>query len=159
MAIIRYREDLLLYSKWVREIIAIHFSEHGSLYVIYTDELQRKPIRVDTHVRMINNIEVDVVITNGKKSIGVELKENDYDKAIKQAIIRRRYFDYMYVVLDMSVHSILEILRRKRYSEVFDYGIGFVSSSDDCVVIRSYSRRRSESKRYSTLLDKLYGAK
>jgi len=159
MAIIRFREDLLLYSKWVREIIALHFSEHGSLFMLGSDELQRNPVRVDTHVRMINNVEVDVVITNGKRSVGVELKESDYDKAIRQAIIRRPFFDYMYVVLDMSVHSILEILRRKRYSEVFDYGIGFISGSDDCVVIRSYSRRRNESKRYSILLDKIYEEK
>jgi len=135
---IRYREDLVIFSKWFRDVLI----EHLDIY---------KPIIVDMHVKTLNVGECDVVIKQGNKTIGIELKQRDYGKVIEQAIKRRDNFTYMYVALDLHTSTILSILRS--YLQALEKGIGFISTMDDCIVIRSYAKRKDEAKRYKTLLE------
>jgi hypothetical protein len=71
--------------------------------------------RVLRHVR-IAGFEVDAVaeaytFDKGiKRLIGFELKDSDFYKAFNQAKERREYFDYFYVVIDLSVRTIVEYL-------------------------------------------------
>jgi len=138
MVVIKYREDLLIFSKWFRDVLVEHLDID-------------KPISVDMHVRTLNVGECDVVVKQGSKTIAIELKRKDYAKVIEQAVKRRDSFTYMYVAIDLPAYAVLAILRK--YRDTLDYGIGFISTMDDCIVIRSYSRRISESKRYKTLLE------
>jgi len=135
---VRFREDWFIFSKWFRDVLREHLDID-------------KPISIDMHVRTLNVGECDVVVRQGRKTIGIELKQREYIKVIEQAIKRRDSFTYMYVALDLHVHEVLGILRKYRHA--LDYGIGFISTTDDCIVIRSYSRRTNESKRYKTLLE------
>ena len=134
MVVVKFLEDLLLFSRWFREIIGRH--GFGNF-------------RVETH-KHVKGLEVDVVVYGKYGTIGIELKDSDYGKVIQQAVERAEYFTYMYAVLDLPVRSILSILRT--YKEALEYGIGFASSFDDCVVIPAYSKHKHEAKRYVGLL-------
>ena len=143
MVIIRFAEDLLLFSGWFRKLLQLHFSDNWDI---------RFPISVEMHVVPLNRVEVDVVVRSNSKVIAIELKESDYTKVIEQAIKRRDLFDYVYVTLNLSTHTILGILRN--YKEALEHGIGFISASDDCIVIKAYDKRhKHESKRYTKILD------
>ena len=150
MVEIRYREDLLLYSHWFLSVLKLHFGED----VFLSFRKHEKPVKVETHIRTVGNVEVDVLLTQGKKTVAIELKESDYMKAIAQALERRERFDYVYVVLNLSVPSILSILRS--YPQALEQGIGFISAHDNCVVIKAYSKPHiREAKRYINLLNYL----
>ena len=137
MIVIKYREDLFMFSKWFRDVLV----EHLDIY---------KPVIVDMHVKTLNVGECDVVVKQGNKTIGIELKQRDYGKVIEQAVKRRNSFTYMYVALDLHANTILSILRS--YLQALEKGIGFISTMDDCIVIKSY-KRLDEAKRYKTLLE------
>jgi len=142
---VRYREDLLLFSNWFKELLRKHFGGQFGFHLEF-----KPPVKVSTHVRTVHNMEVDVVVTNGSKTIGIELKEVDHDKAIRQAVKRRREFDYFYIVLDLSVSTILSVLRN--HPEALKEGIGFISAQDNCIVIQSYKIHKREGKRYLEIL-------
>lgn len=141
--IVRFREDLLLFSKWFRRLLWSHFSDRWSL---------KFPIIVDTHVVSLNRVEVDVLVsdTARKKIVAIELKKDNYAKAIQQAIKRKELFDYVYVVLDLPTSSILSVLRS--YSEALEHGVGFISAEDEAIVIKAYNRRVDEAARYKKIL-------
>jgi len=150
MVEVRYREDLLLYSHWFLSVLKLHFGEDGFLL----RKLYENPVRVETHIRTVGNLEVDVLLTQGRKAVAIELKESDYRKAITQALERRDIFDYVYVVLNLPVPSILSILRS--YPQALEQGIGFISAHDNCIVIKAYSKhRRNQAKRYINLFNYL----
>ena len=146
--IIRFHEDLLLFSEWFREVLRLHFSDDWNIQL---------PLEIKTHVISLNNVEIDVIIKNSNgKTVVIELKERDYVKAIKQAIKRRELFDYVYVAINLPTHIILGILRKHR--EALEYGVGFISASDDCIIIRAYDKRHKyESKKYMKILDLILG--
>lgn len=74
--------------------------------------------------------------------VGFELKEGDFQKAYSQARWRRRYFDYFYIVINISTGSIVEqlITMGKRP----DFGI--IPSIDNVVVLKSKFKKRVELK-------------
>jgi hypothetical protein len=55
-----------------------------------------------------------------KRLIGVEFKDTDVEKVIDQAIIRRRFVDYMYIATANIAINPEQLLR------IVDYGIGWV---------------------------------
>jgi len=104
------------------------------------------------HVYLLQNTEVDVWLRCGNgTTVIVELKENDVGKVVQQAIRRRSLADYVYVALNMDVSSIIRCLRN--YLEIFQYGVGVVSTKDEVVVIRSYRRNIAEALRYRGLAE------
>ena len=140
-------EELALLPKWFVEIIGMHCED--SLVNIKTNN-----IVVELRKR-VQGFETDVVVTcrSGSRRvlIGFELKKDNLDEAVKQAVERRALFHYFYVVLHLPVRAILSKLRY--HHEAFENGIGFVSAVDDAVVIRSYSRRHwRESASYTYTL-------
>ncbi len=84
------------------------------------------------HVR-VAQYEVDAVLVchtpeRIERFIGFELKVSDFDKAMKQARLRRKYFDYFYIIIDWSVGGIVDyLLKMVQNGENLD-GIGFISS-------------------------------
>lgn len=77
--------------------------------------------------------------------IGFELKESDIQKAFKQAISRRTYFDYFYIILDLETRSIVNFILAKKEA-VEKYKIGFVSAKENVVVYSSRFQKRLEIK-------------
>ena len=120
-----YFEDALL----TRNIMWVIESKHN----LKVSKLYR-------HVK-IDSYEVDALaITETpehiERWIGFELKDNSIDKATLQAMLRRKYFDYFYVVINLSVSSIVKYLFYYP-KPIKEYKIGYVSSYDNIVVITS----------------------
>ncbi|KAA0006373.1 MAG: hypothetical protein FE045_03305, partial [Thermoplasmata archaeon] len=96
--------------------------------------------RIYRHVK-INGLETDAVAVcqtaedRYERWVGFELKENAIEKAIQQAIARRKYFDYFYIVIDWHTSSIVKWILK--YHEIEKMGIGVISSHDDVVVLKS----------------------
>ncbi|RLE86284.1 MAG: hypothetical protein DRN04_19785, partial [Thermoprotei archaeon] len=127
----------------------------------YKDEI--RPVEIEVR-RRVGKHEVDVIVTcyvgdrNVKRTIGFELKENDIYKAVEQAILRRQYFTWFYIVMDLSVEAILAYLRNKPINAALKHGIGFVSGKDNCVVIQSYAKQHlSYAEAYTTIFNFLGG--
>ena len=73
--------------------------------------------------------------------MGFELKDSDFYKAFNQAKERREYFDYFYVVIDLSVRSIVEYLLSLKDMD----GIGFISAKEEVIVLPSKFKKRKSS--------------
>ena len=92
------------------------------------------------HVR-IRGYEVDALAicdtAEGRfeRYIGFELKDADLQKAIHQAKLRRKFFNYFYIVVDLPIHSIVEKLLH--IPNFLDYKIGIISSKNNTVVLPS----------------------
>ena len=131
-------EELALLPRWLKQIVSHHCSSSYS-------EPNKHPIEIELR-RKVQGFEVDMVVTckSGSRTvkIGFELKTwSGIDKAASQAIERRALFHYFYIVVDLSVMSILGILKGRSWGEeVLRHGIGIVSTSDNCIVIKSYSK-------------------
>jgi hypothetical protein len=80
-------EDKLLNNSNVQEII---------------EELHGEILKIFRHF-FIYDMEVDAILfckkTRDIRRIGIELKEMDLVKAVSQAILRRNYFNYFYIIL------------------------------------------------------------
>ena len=74
-----------------------------------------------------------------KRTIGIELKETDFTKAIVQAVNRREYFNWFYIVIDLHPKSIVEWIFRDRniYSVIKEYGIGIVTTYPEVMLLPS----------------------
>jgi len=127
-----YLEDALLTWKVLRVIYLCH---------------DLKVERVLRHVRVFR-YEVDAVAEaytfekNIMRLIGFELKDSDFYKAFYQAKERRKYFDYFYVVIDLSARTIVEYLLdlgRKKLD-----GIGFISAKEEVIVLPSKFKKREK---------------
>jgi len=154
--LIRNLEELQIFSKWFHDVLEKHC--HCSKYN-YKEETRPVEILVRKRIR---GYEVDMVVTcyvgvrNVKRTIGFELKEEDIYKAVEQAVMRRPFFTWFYIVMDLSVEAILAYLRNKPINEALKHGIGFVSGKDNCIVIQSYARQHlSYAEAYTTLFDYL----
>jgi len=75
--------------------------------------------------------------------VGFELKENNIMKAFVQANLRRRYFDYFYIIINLFTKTIVDFLLKKRDDL---NGIGFVSAYDNVVVYKSRFKKRFEER-------------
>ena len=75
--------------------------------------------------------------------IGVEFKENDMDKVIKQAIARKEFVDYMYIATCCRVWNVEQLFLLALY------GIGWILWDGD------YVRLILEPKRYANKVDTL----
>jgi len=83
--------------------------------------------------------------------IGVEFKESDMDKVIKQAIARREFVDYMYIATSCRAWNIEQLFLLALY------GIGWVFWDNQFVEIILEPRRYAN--RVDTLIDYLFDGK
>ena len=141
-------EELVLLPRWLELIVRHHCSDSYHYPNKYPIEIELR--------KKVQGFETDLIVTcrsgNRNVKIGFELKKSDWLKAIRQAIERRALFHYFYVVLDLYSFSILGMLRSHR--EALEYGIGFISARDSCIVIKSYTKanwRESKSYAYTIL--------
>lgn len=99
------------------------------------------------HVRMFG-LEIDAVAIfetprHFTRSVGFELKENDLPKAIIQALVRRPYFHYFYIVIPWPPKAITSyILGNPMASEIRRNGVGIIGAHMDhwLIVIPSLFR-------------------
>ena len=127
-------EELKAYEV-AKKIIKYHESEYNET------RAELFPRKVITSRK--ERIEFDLVIKlvfNGKKTterlIGVEFKENDIQKVIHQAVIRRPYVNYQYIAIRPVFLN---------YSDIFllsAYSIGLVLWDEDFVKLLVPSRYR-----------------
>ncbi|RLJ04281.1 MAG: hypothetical protein DRP18_04910 [Candidatus Aenigmatarchaeota archaeon] len=150
--------NLKQYKKWLEE----HANkeerqayEVAKLIIDYhTYDFDYENIKIFPRKRF-NGIEFDLLIYIYKKSskpenrtgrdilIGVEFKENDMDKVIKQAIARKEFVDYMYIATCCRVWNVEQLFLLALY------GIGWILWDGD------YVRLILEPKRYANKVDTL----
>lgn len=143
----------------MREMNNIHYLEDSLLtWKIVETIRSAHSLRVEKIFRHVNiaGFEVDAVaicktrLEWKERWVGFELKENDIEKAFAQACWRRNYFDYFYVVIDWEVADIVNWLLKKNLKDKIDgltsslNGIGFVSSREDVLVLKSKFKQREE---------------
>ncbi len=116
--------------------------------------------RIVRHV-LVNGYEIDAVILARtperglRRSIGVELKINDWPKALLQAYARRRLFHYFYVVMGEGLHWGL-----RKAARVVDVlctalreGVGIIYHTPKEVVLISASTYNPDGLKLTTLED------
>ena len=115
-------------------------------------------LKVNTLFRhvLVGGFETDVVALCSTDQgydrwVGFELKDSDILKALNQALWRRRFFDYFYVVIDLSVCRIVDILLKKDNLRelIMKEGVGIISVSNAswnsyAVVVRAKYKKRAE---------------
>jgi len=113
--------------------------------------------------KKLNGLEFDLLIYLHIKSkrpehrtredilIGVEFKESDLNKVIKQAIARREFVDYMYIATNCRAWDVEQIFLLALY------GIGWVFWDNQFVKIILEPRRYAN--RVDTLIDYLFDDK
>ena len=122
---------------------------------LYTKEIENLILEshnldiIDRKLRFLiddkKHLEVDVVLNTKTinkgmlRLVGIELKESDLAKAVSQACVRRKYFNYFYIVINRSVRSIVGWLFNDHnlFNTVKVYGIGIISTIDNVVVLQS----------------------
>lgn len=127
----KVNEDTLLDEKILKLLSRIH----GSVY------------RIIRHSR-INGKEIDAIVycktTEARLSryIGIELKEYDLKSVVEQAIERRSFFDYFYIVTaEYSSHyaylgrDIKMLYKQKLLGKMIEMGIGWILKFDDPIII------------------------
>lgn len=135
MIVLKYAEDLFILAPWLREVLRIHGMDAPSAGF---SGLAR-PVRIELHHRVPDGTEVDMIITNGERTVAVELKDAS-PKVFEQARARRKWFDYVYAAVNWSTHEIISFLAGK--PDILEDGIGVVSLRDNIVVVRSVKRPR-----------------
>jgi len=87
------------------------------------------------------NTETDVILYcktefGRKRKIGIELKENDLTKAMHQAMVRRQFFNYFYIIINMPVKFIVDwiINDYNLLSALKVGGIGIISYYDNMII-------------------------
>ena len=119
-----YKENALLTKNIIEEISQEHSLEvkkiHKNIYLNYNGK----------------TVEFDVLIeaetpTGRKRWISVELKDNDVSKVINQAVVRRDFVDYSYIILNNNVKWIVQYLFYVWSETIKEYQIGFFSNWDN----------------------------
>jgi hypothetical protein len=112
------KEDALLELESVRALIE---ALHGRI------------TRVFKHFR-VGGMEVDAILHCARRAVrtvGLELKELDLERAARQALERRPYFNYFYVVARTNVREIGYPLRRLHrlglLGRLFEGGVGLIA--------------------------------
>ncbi len=96
--------------------------------------LKIKEVHKNIYLKFNNKIvEFDGLIeaetpTGRVRWISVELKEHDVSKVINQAIVRRDFVDYSYVILNNSVKWIVQYIFYVWHNHIKEYQIGFFSN-------------------------------
>jgi histidinol phosphatase-like enzyme len=95
------------------------------------EKLHGKVERIVKHCK-VDGMEVDAILFCRKvreRRIGVELKEYDYFRVIQQAVQRRRYFNYFYIITrgsELIGDSLRDLYRIGFLQSLFDRGIGWI---------------------------------
>jgi hypothetical protein len=112
------KEDALLELESVRALIE---ALHGRI------------TRVFKHFR-VGGMEVDAILHCARRAVrtvGLELKELDLERAARQALERRPYFNYFYVVARTNAREVGYPLRRLYrvglLGRLFDEGVGVIA--------------------------------
>ncbi len=142
-AVTRFKEeDMVILAFWLRRVLDTHC---GGACVW---------IDVGQHVR-VGGHEVDLLIKcqdtgcmghpeGRQKSIIVELKESDLGKVFEQALERRPLADYVYAAINLPVNDILTWMAGHDLAEeAVKAGVGIISTRDNVVIFRAYSRGAS----------------
>ncbi len=130
MIVLRYVEDLFVLAPWLREVLHIHGMDAPSARL---SGLER-PVRIEMHHRMPDGTEVDLILTNGLRTIAIELKDTS-TRVFDQAKARKKWFDYVYAAINWSTHEILSYLAGN--TDILEHGVGAISLRDNIVVVRS----------------------
>jgi len=149
--IVRTVEDFnIMLPKWLQEVIRHHY---GFIY----DAL---PLIIQFHTHIYNrydrkHYEIDLVVKSqspksSNKTIGFELKRDDFKKACEQAILRRRMFTFFYIVMDKCIAKIIDVVRH--YRPALEHGIGIVSSEDDTIIVYSKAGHNKMPENINTIL-------
>jgi len=138
--IVRYLEDLMVFSGWIRELIELHFN--GVL-----------GIKIEMHVKDVSGRECDLIICRDGTSILCELKSLSLSEVVKQ-LTERQGFTYKYAVLNLHVHTIIDALLKNEVllAKIIADRIGVVSGLDDIVILRSKARKPYCYSQVKTLL-------
>ena len=126
-------EEERMYTKTVEELILNHHN------VKLIKRLRRFKINNKP------NLETDVVLLVStptkqiNRTIGIELKQTDLIKAVTQAIERRKYFNWFYIVIGISVRAFLEWIFRDTnlFFALKDYDIGVILGYDEIMLLPS----------------------
>jgi len=102
------------------------------------ENLHGKIFKVERHYK-VANLETDIILLckriRGYKSVGIELKVSDTLKAIEQAIARRKYFNYFYIVSDVYNpysylgYEIEYLFKYQALDKLKEYYIGWIISN------------------------------
>jgi hypothetical protein len=97
------------------------------------EKIHGKIEKVERHFK-IGGMEVDTIIYCKKsrvKRIGLELKEFDINKALEQAVERRKYFNYFYIVLKsdrrLLGYDFRSLYLNKKLDYLLNNGIGLIT--------------------------------
>ena len=146
---LRFREDLLPFREWFVAVLLSHCVE--SVW-----DLGKVRPRIDTHMWTADRKEIDLAVACRGKRICIELKEADFEKAVRQAIgyLESGACDLAYIAIDYHVHNVLDLARTRPelMKKVFEHGIGIVAARDGVVVFRAFTRKDA-SRKYANLLE------
>ena len=113
-----YKENALLTDEIVEQIA----DEHS---------IEVKKVYKNVYVKFNNkSVEFDVLIkaetpTGRTRWISIELKESDISKVINQAIVRRDFVDYSYVIINFCVKWVTQYIFYVCSDDIKEYNIGF----------------------------------
>lgn len=142
LKIFNKEEFLCVIPKWLREVIEYHSRN------IKEDDLFPIFIELRKHVY---DKEVDMIVRFHVFRIGFELKDVDYFKACIQAIERREYFRYFYIVLNLSISDILHNIYAVK--DCIKKGVGVISSLDDKMIFPSFTKNAMKQNERVKILD------
>ena len=140
-----HREDFWVYAKWLRDIIERHCGYYGSLSLEISHHRRFRGREIDLLVVCVKVEETGVGVIEGKRrTIIVELKENDFRAVLEQALERRNLADYVYAAVNLPIADILNWMASQKSlaEEVLSAGVGVVSIRDDAVVFKAFSRQK-----------------
>jgi hypothetical protein len=127
------KEEIIEKNKWEgREVQEDKLLNPKVLELIET--IHGKIEKIEKHFK-VGGMEVDAIIYSKKsrtKRIGVELKELDINKALEQAIARRSYFNYFYIILGSDRRLIGYDIRsiHHKLDDFFKNNIGLITVHD-----------------------------
>jgi len=134
---VKYKRDILENKLWNDEMRILILNAHGlNLVSEKRNVILTNKMETETDVVLIGETKERKL----KRKVGIELKEHDFAKAISQAVRRRKYFNYFYVILGMSAGDILnQILNDYNiYEAIRVKGIGLISFEDKQILHYSH---------------------
>jgi len=125
-----FREDELLN----KEVIKLIVNKHTNYYSL-------SKINAVLRHKKIKDMEIDGIIILKHRTVirlfGIELKEYNIVDVIRQAIVRRRFFHYFYIITRFPRHTIGELMKEvvsgknnyylKHFKVLFKYKIGWIA--------------------------------
>jgi hypothetical protein len=100
------------------------------------EKIHGKIEKIERHFE-VGGMEIDAILYCKKKrvkTIGLELKEFDINKALAQAVERRKYFNYFYIVLEsdrrLIGYDFRSLYLRGQLSSLLNNNIGLITVHD-----------------------------